>query len=134
MNRTVATLIMTKRRLWGLLSAAMVAAALVLAPLAGARDDYNALPSDVSARGAVAVLVTGWHAVTGDEPDMAGSVGPGGLVAITGDEFVGSVERAGVVTGVRRFDNLPVIAMTVDEASLARGEGLRCRRAGMAGP
>lgn len=123
MNRTVATLIMTKRRLWGLLSAAMVAAALVLAPLAGAQDDYNALSSDVSARGVVAVLVTGWHAVTGDEPDMAGSAGPGGLVAITGDEFVGSVGRAGAVTGVRRFDNLPVIAMTVDAASLAAAKG-----------
>ena len=67
-------------------------------------------------KGTVAVLVTGWQAVTGDEPE-AGAAAGSGLVAVTGDEFVKSVTGGGRVSKVRRFEHLPVIAMTVDAAS-----------------
>ena len=90
----------------------------------GAGDDYEMLAADVGAEGTVEVLVTGWHAVTGDEPEVgAGAAAAGGLVAITGDEFVKSVAGVGRVSNVRRFENLPVIAMRVDAAALETAKG-----------
>lgn len=93
----------------------------MLAAVAGtsaAADEYRALASDVAAEGTVPVMVTGWHAVTGDKLEAAGSAG-GGMVAVTGDKFVESVDGAGGVSEVRRFEHLPVIAMRVDAAALA---------------
>ena len=113
-----------KRMGRGLLAAILIAAALHLAAAAGAQDagdDYGALSSEVLRNGTASVLVTGWHAVTGDEPDVSSS--GGGLVAVTGDEFLKSVEGTGGVTDVRRFEHLPAIAMTVDGAGLAAAKG-----------
>lgn len=105
------------------LPAALLAAALLIpgasAATREAADDYGALSSEASSRGAVPVLVTGWHAVTGAGPAVAGPSGPGGLVAITGDEFVKRVRGAGGVSGVRRFEHLGAMAMTVDAGALA---------------
>ena len=102
------------------LALALAAAWLAAGPAGaqGAGDDYATLSSDIGREDAVAVLVTGWHTVTGDEPE-AGATAGSGLVAITGDEFVKSVTGGGRVSNVRRFEHLPVIAMTVDAAALA---------------
>ncbi len=115
--------------------AAFASAVLLVAVPAGAQelpDDYGALASEASSRGAVSVLVTGWHAVTGEEPGVAGPGGAGGLVAITGDEFVKRVKGGGGVTAVRRFEHLPAVAMTVNAAALAAaksyGSGVRVLR------
>ena len=103
------------------LTLALATAGLAAGPAEaqGAGDDYATLSADVGANGTVAVLVTGWRAVTGDEPETGASAAEGGLVAITGDEFVKSVTGGGRVSNVRRFEHLPAIAMTVDAAALA---------------
>lgn len=101
-------------------------AALTWAGTAGAQDaadDYEMLSSDAGAQGTVSILVTGWHAVTGDEPDIATAGADDDLVAITGDEFVKAVEGGGQVSEVRRFQYLPGIAMTVDAEALAAAKG-----------
>ncbi len=86
-------------------------------------DDYRTLSTQVGTERTVPVLVTGWHPVTGEEAELP--VGPvaGGPVAVTGDEFVKALEGRGAVTGVRRYENLPVIAMKVDAAALAAAKG-----------
>ena len=84
-----------------------------------AADDYQALSSEVGARGTVRILVTGWHAVTGDDPAVGATAADRGMLAITGDEFVKSVTSRGHVSAVRRYENLPVIAMTLDATALA---------------
>lgn len=81
-------------------------------------DDFEILSSDVANGESVAVLVTGWHPVTGEEPDIQ-SMSGGGMVAITGDEFVEAVSNTGRVSEVRRYEYLPVIAMTMDADALA---------------
>ena len=110
-------------RLMRWLPAAFLAAALpMMGAFAAAQeipDDYGALSSEASSRGAVSVLVTGWHAVTGAEPRVTGPSGSGGLVAVTGDEFVKKVRSAGGVSDVRRFEHLGAMAMTVDAGALA---------------
>ena len=84
-----------------------------------AADDYRALSSEVSAQGAVRVLVTGWHAVTDDEPAIRATAADRGMLALTGDEFVNSVTNRGRVSAVRRYETLPIVAMTVDATALA---------------
>ena len=86
-----------------------------------AADDFDLLVQDARSQGTVSVLVTGWHAITGDQLQLQldqGSVGDG-LIAITGDEFVEHVQTASseaVVT--RRYENLPVLAMRMDPTAL----------------
>ena len=82
-----------------------------------AEDDYRALSSEADEGATVPILVTGWHAVTGDESEAGAA--SGGLLAVTGDAFVKSVAESGQVSEVRRFEHLPVIAMTVDGAALS---------------
>ena len=82
-------------------------------------DDFEILSADIGGGESVAVLVTGWHPVTGDEPDI-GTLGEGGgMVAVTGDEFVEAVSGGGQVSDIRRFEYLPAIAMTMDVDALA---------------
>ena len=110
------------RRMRGFPASILAAALLMMGTSAAAQevpDDYGALSSEASSRGAVSVLVTGWHAVTGAEPGVAGPSGSGGLVAVTGDEFVKKVRSAGGVSGVRRFEHLGAMAMTVDANALS---------------
>ena len=112
-----------RRLVAALLLAAAVWPAAGPAGAQGAGDDYGMLAADAGAQGTVEILVTGWHAVTGDEPEVGASAADGGLVAITGDEFVKSVADVGQVSNVRRFENLPVIAMRVDAAALDMAKG-----------
>ena len=89
----------------------------------GVVDDYQVLSARVATERTVPVLVTGWHPVTGEEAEVAAGTASGGPVAVTGDEFVKAVEGRGAVTEVRRYENLPVIAMQVDGAALAAVKG-----------
>ena len=82
-------------------------------------DDFEILSSEADSGESVAVLVSGWHPVTGDEPDIQSLSEEGGMVAITGDEFVEAVSTGGQVSDVRRYEYLPVIAMTMDADALA---------------
>lgn len=82
-------------------------------------DEFQILSSDVANGGSVAVLVTGWHPVTGEELDIQLQSDGRGMVAITGDEFVEAVSSTGRVSEVRRYEYLPVIAMTMDADALA---------------
>ena len=108
-------------------AAMLLAAALALAAMpAGAQDagdEYEMLSAEAGRQRMVSVLVTGWHPVTGEEPSVSASAAEGGLVAVTGDQFVKAVEGGGAVTEVRRYENLPVIAMKVDAAGLAAAKG-----------
>ena len=92
-------------------------------------DDFEILSSDVADGESVAVLVTGWHPVTGEEPDIQAKSDGGGMVAFTGDEFVEAISSTGHVSEVRRYEFLPVIAMTMDSDALTEaknfGEGVR---------
>ena len=99
---------------------APVAALFLGAAPAGAQDsdDYGVLSAEIDARGAVAVLATGWHPVVGNEAGVA-AAGEGGVVAITGDAFVENVSARGRVSAVRRYDYLPAVAMTADADALA---------------
>lgn len=119
--RVVASNYALRRTRW--FAAALLAAVLLIPGATAAAqevpDDYSALSSEASSRGAVPVLVTGWHAVTGAGPGVAGPSGTGRLVAVTGDEFVRKVGSAGGVSGVRRFEHLGAMAMTVDADALA---------------
>ena len=81
-------------------------------------DDFEILSSDVGGGESVEVLVTGWHPVTGEEPDISALTDDGGMVAITGDRFVESVSSGGTVSDIRRFEYLPAIAMTMDVDAL----------------
>ncbi len=103
----------------------VVASGLLLGTSASA-DDYQTLSAEASRQGTVAILATGWQAITGDAPAggaVTGSGGSSGMVAITGDAFVKSVGAGGArVSQVRRYDNFPVVGMTVDAASLANAK------------
>ncbi len=85
-------------------------------------DEYEMLSAAADGQETAAVLVTGWHPVTGDE--TSGSTGwKAGLVAVTGDAFVKAVGGRGRMTEVRRYEHLPVIAMKVDAKGLAAAKG-----------
>ena len=90
-----------------------------------AADDYELVASDAASGEPVAVLVSGWHAVTGEEMDVGAAGASDGLVAVTGDAFVRAVSERGSVSDVRRFENLPLIAMRMDAEALraARDHG-----------
>ena len=81
-------------------------------------DDFQILSGDVGSGEKVAVLVTGWHPVTGEVNEIDTLAEDGGMVAVTGDEFVKAVSGGGEVSEVRRFDYLPAIAMMVDADAL----------------
>ena len=81
-------------------------------------DDFTILSEEIGPGESVAVLVTGWHPVTGDTPDVSALAEDGGMVAVTGDEFLKSVSGSGDVADVRRFEYLPAIAMTMDSNAL----------------
>jgi len=105
-------------------AAAVSVAASAMARVAAA-DEFAALQSEAQASGPVAVLATGWHAITGDEPIIPGSVGreTQQMIAITGDEFMEEVGQQGAgVSNVRRYEHLPVVAMTVDADALQRAK------------
>ena len=94
---------------------------LSLAAVAAHGDDFDLLSAAAQSRGAVSVLVTGWHPITGDMAPQ-GSSGDG-TVSITGDEFVEDLRTASDQVAVtRRYDNLPVLAMTMDGAALRRAK------------
>ena len=95
--------------------------ALSLAAVAAHGDDFDLLSAAAQSRGSVSVLVTGWHPITGDMAPQ-GSSGDG-MVSITGDEFVEDLRTASDQVAVtRRYDNLPVLAMTMDGAALRRAK------------
>ena len=114
-----------RRALFAVLLAATGALA---APWGAFADDFERLLIDAQTEGTVSVLVTGWHAVTGDEAVPQGSRGDG-PVAITGDEFVQELKGAsGSVSVTRRYENFPVFAMEMDAAAMraakAHGSGV----------
>ena len=83
-----------------------------------AEDEFGLLSSEAGAGDKVAILATGWHPVTGEVPDPGTDATSGGMVAVTGDEFVKSVSDRGEVSNVRRFRYLPFVAMTVNKTAL----------------
>ena len=96
-------------------------AAFSFLPVGALGDDFDRLVADAQSRGAVRVLATGWHPITGDRA-VEGSRGQG-MVAITGDGFVEELRTASDrVSVTRRYDNFPVIAMTVDAVALQRAK------------
>ena len=101
-----------------LFAALLVGAGSLAPPRYALADDFERLLTDARAEGTVSVLVTGWHAITGDEALPQGSRGDG-PVAITGDDFVKEVETAsGDVSVTRRYENFPVLAMEMDAAAM----------------
>lgn len=80
--------------------------------------DYDLLASEVVEQKKVSILATGWHPITGEDPDPGAASTRDGLTAVTGDEFVKAVSSRGEVSDVRRFDYLPFVAMTVDATAL----------------
>ena len=110
------------RRL-GMVAAALLWSGSVPAAAQNIADDYKVLSSDVGSGERAHVLVTGWHPVTGEVSDIDSLADDGGMVAVTGDEFVEAVSRGGEVSEVRRFEYLPAIAMTVDAEALAAAKG-----------
>ena len=101
-----------------LLAALLAAAGSLTASRCALADDFERLFSHAKTEGTVSVLVTGWHAITGDEAAPQGSRG-GGPVAITGDEFVKEIESvSGNVSVTRRYENFPALAMEMDAAAL----------------
>ena len=81
-------------------------------------SDYDLLASEVAEQKKVAILATGWHPITGEDPDPSATATGDGLTAVTGDEFVKAVSNRGEVSDVRRFEYLPYVAMTVDATAL----------------
>ena len=82
-------------------------------------DDFSILSEEVGPGETVTVLVTGWHPVTGEAPEVSALAEDGGMVAVTGDEFLKSVSGSGNVADVRRFQYLPAIAMAMGADALA---------------
>ncbi len=111
-----------------LFAALLAAASPLSAPRYALADDFERLFTNAQTEGTVSVLVTGWHAVTGDEAVPQGSRGEG-PVAITGDELVKKLEGvSGSVSVTRRYENFPVLAMEMDAAAMraakAHGSGV----------
>lgn len=109
----------TRRR--GLLPVFAFLVLLVAAAGTARADDFELLVSNAKESGTVPVLITGWHAITGDEPYLTqpDESRPGALMAITGDEFVKNMQKASSkATVVRRYENFPVLAMSVDTTAL----------------
>ncbi len=80
-------------------------------------DDFERLVANAGSEGTVSALVTGWHAITGDE--LAHGSSGDGPVAITGDDLVGALEATSSRLSVtRRYRNFPVLAMEMDAAAL----------------
>ena len=106
------------------LTALLVAVAHLPAAVPALADDFERLLRTAESEGTVSVLVTGWRAVTGDEPAQ-GSRGDG-PVAITGDEFVKRLEGASTrISVTRRYENFPVLAMEMDRAALRAAKAYR---------
>lgn len=104
-------------------AAAAVAISLLAAGY-GFGDDFERLVNDAQSEGTVAALVTGWHAITGEEV-LQGSSGAG-PVAITGDEFVEQLRAgAGQAEVIRRYENFPVLAMRMDPMALRQAKSYR---------
>ena len=99
------------------LAAFLAVASHLAVPEPVVADDFDMLLRSAASEGTVSALVTGWRPVTGDEPSL-GSRG-GGMVAITGDEFVKRLEGASSQVSVtRRYENFPVLAMELDADAL----------------
>ena len=116
-------MICNSRRLASLRCLGAAAAALLLIGIMPAKaqdivDDFTVLSDDVGIDGKVAVLVSGWHPVTGEQPEISAFSEGGSAMAVTGDAFVEAVSSGGGVSEVRRFEYLPAIAMTVDSDAL----------------
>ncbi len=101
-----------------LLLAALLCIGIVPAAAQDVADDFSILSEEVGPGETVEVLVTGWHPVTGEAPEVSALAEDGGMVAVTGDEFLKSVSGNGDVANVRRFQYLPAIAMTMDSDAL----------------
>lgn len=110
------------------LAGALAAAALLVvqAFVPASADDFDSLVSRAGASKTVPVLVTGWQAITGDEPLPGTEQDPDAWISITGDEFVKGLKRASSQVKVtRRYKKFPVIAMQLDSAALtaAKAQG-----------
>ena len=80
-------------------------------------DDFDRLLQTSASAGTVSALVTGWHAITGDE--LSQGSGGDGPVAITGDELIGVLEATSARLSVtRRYRNFPVLAIEMDAAAI----------------
>ncbi|MCF6355401.1 MAG: S8 family serine peptidase [Candidatus Polarisedimenticolaceae bacterium] len=83
-------------------------------------DDFDDLMLRTSSAKTVSVLVTGWQAITGDEPLPGAEQNPDAWMSITGDEFVKKLNKASnQVKVTRRYKKIPVIAMQMDAAALS---------------
>jgi subtilisin family serine protease len=83
-------------------------------------DDFELLMDRTNASKTVSVLVTGWQAITGDEPLPGTEQNPDAWQSITGDEFVKELQQASNnVKVVRRYEKLPVMAMQLDADALS---------------
>lgn len=88
-------------------------------------DDFDTLMDHAEASKTVRVLVTGWQAITGDEPLPGAEQGPDAWVSITGDEFVKELQQVSNQTKVvRRYEKLPVIALQLDAAALSAAKAM----------
>jgi len=88
-------------------------------PAGAAADDFNQLKATAGAQGRVSVIVTGWQAITGDSDSTLSTPGGSGYEALDGDGFVKELrERGANIQDIRTFKLLPIVAMSVDAASI----------------
>ena len=82
-------------------------------------DDINTLRANAAAKGPVTVIVTDWQALDGND-GLGNDVDPAkGMSALDGNDFIENLKSKGASPqNVRRFKQIPVLAMTVDAQSL----------------
>lgn len=83
-------------------------------------DDFERLQSQARATGQVSIIATGWQALTGDSDEALGLPDGPDYEALDGNDFVEKLRNQGAqVNNVYAYELLPIIAMTVDAASVA---------------
>lgn len=99
--------------------ALILASALAFGISAAAADEFSQLQSKAKSQGRVSVIVTGWQAITGDSDSTLRTPGGSNYEALDGDDFVKELrDRGANMQNVRMFKLLPIVAMSIDAASI----------------
>ena len=84
-----------------------------------AADDTSRLQSMAESQGRVSVIVTGWQALSGDSDSPLDTPGGSNYEALDGDDFVDTLrDRGANMANIRTFRLLPIVAMSLDAASV----------------
>lgn len=84
-----------------------------------AADETSRLQSIAQSQGRVSVIVTGWQALSGDSDSPLDTPGVSNYEALDGDDFVDTLrDRGANMANIRTFRLLPIVAMSLDAASV----------------